>query len=143
MKPFYSTHIVLTNQEFPVDKALILLGEIQSKIIENFPKIMHEEEEETLAGAKIYASDICSRFTLGEEEEHSPAERKVQEAQQKVHEEAIQLQLQMPVSKNEGGMHGGEVTAENPPTMRRKVFFGVFLLACVLYIIVPIIDSVV
>ena len=139
---------MLTSDSFPVDKALILLGEIQSKIYENFPKIQKEDEEENLAGAKIYISDICSKYSLNAEEP-SPAQQKMQEAQQKIRDEGIQLQLQIDSAAAQPAALPAQKTtttsqdssASEGLTLRQKMCLGVFFFACALYIIIPIIDS--
>ena len=94
--------LVLTNETFPVDKAVMLLSEIEAKIFEYFPKIRQEEEEENLAGAKIYVSDICAKYTTTPDEGPEPAENpapkplaeeKMKEAIEKIRQEGVQLQF--------------------------------------------------
>ncbi len=113
---------------------------MQAKIYENFPKIQHEDEDENLAGAKIYVSDICSKYTLGDDTSSPAAHQKLHEVQQKIKVGTAQIELQMPKDPRTG-----LPTAENlmapVPTLRRKIFFGIFLVACILYVIVPIIDA--
>ncbi len=159
---------MLTNDKFPVDKALILLSEIQAKIYENFPKIKQEEEEENLAGAKIYVSDICAKYTISDETDASPSpgpspapnpvggdpQLKMQAAQERIRQEGIKLQMNInnpaaaqKVSDLDLKIEQQDVRnvleddASEGYTMRQKIALGFFVVACLIYIIAPIVDA--
>lgn len=98
----YSMLLVLTNEQFPADKALKLLGDIQAKIYEIFPKIKQEDEEEKLVGAKIYVSDICNNYGTSDPgsaiiQQTPPDENKLklEEAQNKLAEEERKIKQQI------------------------------------------------
>eukprot|EP00826_Nyctotherus_ovalis_P034200 TRINITY_DN2814_c0_g1_i1.p1 TRINITY_DN2814_c0_g1~~TRINITY_DN2814_c0_g1_i1.p1 ORF type:complete len:192 (-),score=55.33 TRINITY_DN2814_c0_g1_i1:193-768(-) len=75
---------VLTTVGFPVDKALLILSEIQTKIYENFPKIRMDDEEEKLSGAKIYVSNVCFKYAAGESAGEPRNQRRMQDIEAEI-----------------------------------------------------------
>ena len=72
--------VVLTTEDFAVDKALMVLSELETKIYENFPKIRMDDENERLLGATVYVSNVCSKYTTGE----SQAQRRLQDIEMEI-----------------------------------------------------------
>ena len=130
-----------------------------------------DSEEESLTGAKLYVSELCSKYSVGEEQPPSPApgpeaapppfaaesapgkaQQKLAEAQEKLKEEGANLQNQMSAIPIPLHMEGDPRNVQNgmpsmtkqdePHSVQRKIVLGLFILACALYILVPIIDSV-
>ena len=89
----------MTRHNYTNEKGRELVEEIQGKIYENFPKIRTDKESESLVGAKIYVSTICSRC-LAEERSNTETEHQ-KDAMEKSRQESVQFQLEMNNQKSD------------------------------------------
>ena len=53
--------VALTQSNYPVNLAYEMLDELQQKIYSVYPKVRISEDEQ-IAGARIFVSDICQRY---------------------------------------------------------------------------------
>eukprot|EP00826_Nyctotherus_ovalis_P034201 TRINITY_DN2814_c0_g1_i5.p1 TRINITY_DN2814_c0_g1~~TRINITY_DN2814_c0_g1_i5.p1 ORF type:complete len:226 (-),score=55.05 TRINITY_DN2814_c0_g1_i5:114-791(-) len=134
--------VVLTTVGFPVDKALLILSEIQTKIYENFPKIRMDDEEEKLSGAKIYVSNVCFKYAAGESAGEPRNQRRMQDIEAEISASAKanpgNIQLSQP---GEEATYSADRREESKDVvLRRKITLAFFIVLCVVYFITMIVD---
>jgi len=174
-KIYCNEKIVLTSNSFPAAKALTFLGELQNKIYDNFPNLKSpNNEDESLTGARLYVSEICSKYSneelsnsqhdsslnqspapnlvknpMPEQEVKDPvtAQQKLAEVQEKLRQDRSNMQSNIiPMPEQVSNIDPRNIQNSSYKTeeaqkmsVQRKILLAIFILACGLYIIVPII----
>ena len=91
----FTKYIALAQPTYPADLAYKMLEEVQQKIYSVYPKVK-ESEEESIAGARIFVSDICQRYNSLITREQSKEDKEAEEiAERRAEEFANKLKSNM------------------------------------------------